>query len=417
MTTTTGTTFKPQAHDLAWLLIVTYTAPLERIDALLPAHVRYLDRFYASGEFLASGPRSPRHGGVIVAHAPDRDHLDDIVATDPFVRPAPPPTRSSPSPPPADHWRRRCSAPPSTRPDQTARRASAERTIPPRASAQPPATQTNRSTHMSTTQRSTHRTKVGVVGYGVVGKRVADGVALQPDMELVGIADVTPTSLVAVSADRGFPLFAADPSALPGFHAAGLAVSGDLDDLISACDVVVDCSPPGIPEKNLARCRELGTKFICEGGEDHALTGFSFSSFANYAAAAGRDAARVVSCNTTAECRILSTLDRAFSIHDAFLTITRRGADPANIKSGPINATVPVLPGFSHHAPDIVTVIPGLNVKSMAVIASTTLMHVHILRVEVGAICHQGRGRRSCSPPRRESAWSPAEAATHPPHT
>jgi glyceraldehyde-3-phosphate dehydrogenase (NAD(P)) len=236
---------------------------------------------------------------------------------------------------------------------------------------------------MSTTNRSTPRTRVGVVGYGVVGKRVADGVALQPDMELVGIADVAPTSLVAVSVDRGFPLFAADPSALPGFQAAGLAVAGDLDDLIRECDVIVDCSPPGIPEKNLARCRELGTKFICEGGEDHALTGFSFSSFANYEAAAGRDAARVVSCNTTSECRILSTLDRAFSIDDAFLAITRRGADPANIKSGPINATIPVLPGFSHHAPDIITVIPGLNVKSMAVIASTTLMHVHILRVEV----------------------------------
>lgn len=82
----TTTTSKPHAHDLAWLLIVTYTAPLERIDALLPAHVRYLDRFYASGEFLASGPRSPRHGGVIVAHAPDRHHLDEIVATDPFVQ-------------------------------------------------------------------------------------------------------------------------------------------------------------------------------------------------------------------------------------------------------------------------------------------------------------------------------------------
>lgn len=238
---------------------------------------------------------------------------------------------------------------------------------------------------MSTTHCSPHRTKVGVVGYGVVGKRVADGVVLQPDMELVGIADVTPTSLVAVSADRGFPLFAATPSALPGFQATGLDVSGDLDDLIKACDVVVDCSPPGLPQNNLARCRELGTKFICEGGEDHALTGFSFSSFANYAAAAGRDAARVVSCNTTAECRILSTLNREFLIDDAFIAITRRGADPANITSGPINATVPVLPGFSHHAPDIATVIPELNVRSMAVIASTTLMHVHILRVEVGS--------------------------------
>ena len=29
--------------------------------------------------------------------------------------------------------------------------------------------------------------KVGIVGYGTIGKRVADAVALQKDMELVGI--------------------------------------------------------------------------------------------------------------------------------------------------------------------------------------------------------------------------------------
>ena len=32
--------------------------------------------------------------------------------------------------------------------------------------------------------------RVAVNGYGVIGKRIADAVALQDDMELVGIADV-----------------------------------------------------------------------------------------------------------------------------------------------------------------------------------------------------------------------------------
>lgn len=35
--------------------------------------------------------------------------------------------------------------------------------------------------------------KVGVAGYGTIGQRLADGVALQEDMELVGIADLAPT--------------------------------------------------------------------------------------------------------------------------------------------------------------------------------------------------------------------------------
>lgn len=37
------------------------------------------------------------------------------------------------------------------------------------------------------------KVKVGVVGYGTIGQRLADGVALQGDMELVGVADVAPT--------------------------------------------------------------------------------------------------------------------------------------------------------------------------------------------------------------------------------
>ena len=34
------------------------------------------------------------------------------------------------------------------------------------------------------------KVKVGVAGYGVIGQRLADGVAMQGDMELVGVADV-----------------------------------------------------------------------------------------------------------------------------------------------------------------------------------------------------------------------------------
>jgi glyceraldehyde-3-phosphate dehydrogenase (NAD(P)) len=32
--------------------------------------------------------------------------------------------------------------------------------------------------------------RVAVNGYGVIGKRVADAVRMQPDMELVGVSDV-----------------------------------------------------------------------------------------------------------------------------------------------------------------------------------------------------------------------------------
>jgi len=37
------------------------------------------------------------------------------------------------------------------------------------------------------------KTKIAVVGYGVIGQRLADGVALQKDMELMGVVDAAPT--------------------------------------------------------------------------------------------------------------------------------------------------------------------------------------------------------------------------------
>ncbi|KOG56037.1 hypothetical protein ADK38_43440, partial [Streptomyces varsoviensis] len=68
-----------------FVLELTYTAPLERIDAVLPEHVAWLDAHYASGTFLASGRKEPRDGGVILAVGEDRSVMEQLVATDPFV--------------------------------------------------------------------------------------------------------------------------------------------------------------------------------------------------------------------------------------------------------------------------------------------------------------------------------------------
>ena len=49
------------------------------------------------------------------------------------------------------------------------------------------------------------KVRVGVAGYGVIGQRLADGVALQKDMELVGVADVAPTLSVRALREKGMP--------------------------------------------------------------------------------------------------------------------------------------------------------------------------------------------------------------------
>ncbi|MFD7906369.1 YciI family protein [Kitasatospora sp. NPDC059722] len=69
-----------------FVLELSYTAPLERVDALLPQHVEWLNGHYADGTFLASGRKVPRDGGVILAVGEDRAAIEALAATDPFAR-------------------------------------------------------------------------------------------------------------------------------------------------------------------------------------------------------------------------------------------------------------------------------------------------------------------------------------------
>jgi uncharacterized protein YciI len=64
---------------------LTYTVPIERIDATLAAHLAWLKAGYETGHFLAWGPREPRDGGLIFVKAASRDEAEALLATDPFI--------------------------------------------------------------------------------------------------------------------------------------------------------------------------------------------------------------------------------------------------------------------------------------------------------------------------------------------
>ncbi|MFJ8311347.1 MULTISPECIES: YciI family protein [unclassified Streptomyces] len=68
-----------------FVLELTYTAPLARVDELLDAHVAWLTAHYAAGTFIASGRKEPRDGGIILAVGDDRAAIERLAATDPFV--------------------------------------------------------------------------------------------------------------------------------------------------------------------------------------------------------------------------------------------------------------------------------------------------------------------------------------------
>src|SRR5690606_26946882 len=97
------------------------------------------------------------------------------------------------------------------------------------------------------------KARVAINGYGVIGKRVADAVALQDDMELVGVADVVSDYRIRVAVERGYPIFAAADDARAEMEEANIPIAGTLDDLLGQVDVVLDCTPKKIGAQNRPR--------------------------------------------------------------------------------------------------------------------------------------------------------------------
>jgi glyceraldehyde-3-phosphate dehydrogenase (NAD(P)) len=225
-------------------------------------------------------------------------------------------------------------------------------------------------------------TRVGVNGYGTIGKRVADAVAAQPDMELVGVTKTSPTYGAEVAIRRGYDLYAAIDNRVEEFEAAGVGVAGTLPDLLDAVDVVVDCCPSGVGERNRSIYEAHDTPAVYQGGEDASVADASFNARGSDEAVAEADSLRVVSCNTTGLSRLLAPLEEAYGVEKARVTLVRRGGDPSETGRGPINDIVPdptTVP--SHHGPDVNTVLPDIAVDTAALKAPVTAMHTHSVNV------------------------------------
>lgn len=226
--------------------------------------------------------------------------------------------------------------------------------------------------------------RVGVNGYGVIGKRVADAVRMQPDMTLAGIADVATDYRIRPAPLKDIPVYAADSDRAQAMRNAGIELAGTLGDLLARVDVIADCTPKGIGARNLDRYRAAGVKAIFQGGEKHGLTGHSFVAQANYETAVGRDSTRVVSCNTTSIVRTAMALKEAGLLKKARGVLIRRATDPwESDHSGIMNTVVPEPDIPSHQGPDAQTVVPDLDVVTIAAKGAHTQTHNHYWVVEL----------------------------------
>lgn len=69
-----------------FIIELTYKVPLQEADAQMAAHIEFLDKYYKSGHFLASGRKEPRDGGLIFAKASSKKRVEEIIAEDPFKK-------------------------------------------------------------------------------------------------------------------------------------------------------------------------------------------------------------------------------------------------------------------------------------------------------------------------------------------
>lgn len=68
-----------------FVVVLTYTKPLEEVDQNMQAHMKYLRECYKKKLFITSGRRVPRTGGVILARAENKAALTQVIERDPFV--------------------------------------------------------------------------------------------------------------------------------------------------------------------------------------------------------------------------------------------------------------------------------------------------------------------------------------------
>jgi uncharacterized protein YciI len=69
-----------------FVVLLNYIKPLSEVDRFLGEHRDFLERYYASGNFLLSGRKEPRTGGVIFVVAGNRAEVEHMIQSDPFHR-------------------------------------------------------------------------------------------------------------------------------------------------------------------------------------------------------------------------------------------------------------------------------------------------------------------------------------------
>lgn len=226
--------------------------------------------------------------------------------------------------------------------------------------------------------------RVFVNGYGSIGSRIAQFIADDKDIEVVGVGKYSPDDKVSDAIVRGFKVYV-PKNKLDNFK--NFKISGTIEEIISNCDLVIDASPGGVGYSNKKTLYEpLNSRAIFQGGEkitgEKSVAPFIFNSRVNYEKAFEKQFVMQGSCNVTGMGRIIQPLKEKYGkkIKRMDATLLRRWADLEDSKTvikDSIEWTVK-----PHHDDDVKSymgVDTPLFIRVFKV--PTRQMHVHLMDI------------------------------------
>ncbi|RNL91314.1 GTP cyclohydrolase [Sinomicrobium pectinilyticum] len=69
-----------------FIINLTYKTSFDKVEPHLQAHMDFVNEQYENGNFLASGKKVPRTGGVILSGVESRETLSSLMEQDPFIQ-------------------------------------------------------------------------------------------------------------------------------------------------------------------------------------------------------------------------------------------------------------------------------------------------------------------------------------------
>ncbi|RNI33137.1 hypothetical protein EFA69_01580 [Rufibacter immobilis] len=68
-----------------FLIELTYKGAFSEVEPFMAEHLAFVEKHFAKGNFLASGRKVPRTGGLIFCQAVSKTAVEELMQEDPFV--------------------------------------------------------------------------------------------------------------------------------------------------------------------------------------------------------------------------------------------------------------------------------------------------------------------------------------------